>query len=209
MMRSKEKIPNKTNYMKALSFNLIQTERTNCELENEKNVGSIDGSFYRNFSWQIMGKRKESKMSQSEIEDVLKIKNYELSAMSPDTTTNGRLQNTSKNHREEVNKIVLRSRTDYTGNYPKRHVSTCYLKPKVVPVWYTESLILNIGSTKRFYNEKIWFKHVHQPYYWSERMTTEVNFPPNKTHISQLDIPVPAMDGHYVSLEPQQIAAGV
>ncbi|XP_066155902.1 uncharacterized protein [Euwallacea fornicatus] len=207
-MRSKEEIPNKTDYMKAYTFNLIQTERTNCELENEENVGRIDETFYRNFSWQIMGKRKERKLSQSKTGDVPKIKNRELSAMNPDTT-NGRLQDASKNHEEEVDKIVLRSRTDFTGNFPKRYFSTCYLKPKVVPVWYTESLILNIGSTKRFYTEKIWFKNVHQPYYWSEKMTTEVNFPPTKTHISQLDIPVPAVDGHYISLEPQQIAAGV
>ncbi|ENN80409.1 hypothetical protein YQE_03157, partial [Dendroctonus ponderosae] len=65
-MRSKHEIPNKTDYMKAYTFNLIETERTNCELENERNVGKIDGAFYRNFSWQIMGKQRERHLSQTD-----------------------------------------------------------------------------------------------------------------------------------------------
>lgn len=39
-----------------------------------------------------------------------------------------------------------------------RYISTCYFKPRTVPAWYTECILIHIGSTKRIYDEKIWFK---------------------------------------------------
>lgn len=66
-------IPNKFDYMKAHSFNLIQTERTNTELEHETNVGKIDAAFYRIFAWQIMGKQKERQLSQEEPSEYMTI----------------------------------------------------------------------------------------------------------------------------------------
>ncbi|XP_019754661.1 uncharacterized protein LOC109533709 isoform X2 [Dendroctonus ponderosae] len=107
---------------------------------------------------------------------------------------------------EAKNDVLIESRTDFMGTAPKKYVSTCYFKPRTVPAWYTECILIHIGSTKRIYDEKIWFKQKLQPYYWTEKMTTTVNFPPTKAHFSDLTIPVRAEDVHFMSLEAQQIA---
>ncbi|KAH1017089.1 hypothetical protein HUJ05_007805 [Dendroctonus ponderosae] len=307
-MRSKHEIPNKTDYMKAYTFNLIETERTNCELENERNVGKIDGAFYRNFSWQIMGKQRERHLSQTDAicrrilrtdadvllrlnttidilstvrrrkgdyfghvirdekfgslqliiqekiegrraprrrrtswlkkesdmeiagdfvqptkknamldiqfetltkviffsDDLVEAKRHE--ALSGSTPLSNETQHEKSRCQEAKNDVLIESRTDFMGTAPKKYVSTCYFKPRTVPAWYTECILIHIGSTKRIYDEKIWFKQKLQPYYWTEKMTTTVNFPPTKAHFSDLTIPVRAEDVHFMSLEAQQIA---
>ncbi|ENN80408.1 hypothetical protein D910_06338 [Dendroctonus ponderosae] len=186
-MRSKHEIPNKTDYMKAYTFNLIETERTNCELENERNVGKIDGAFYRNFSWQIMGKQRERHLSQTDANDLVEAKRHE--ALSGSTPLSNETQHEKSRCQEAKNDVLIESRTDFMGTAPKKYVSTCYFKPRTVPAWYTECILIHIGSTKRIYDEKIWFKQKLQPYYWTEKMTTTVNFPPTKAHFSDLTIP--------------------
>ncbi|KAL1491376.1 hypothetical protein ABEB36_011983 [Hypothenemus hampei] len=201
-MRSKHETPKKIDYLKASSFNLIETERTNCELENEKNIGKIDGCFYKTFSWQIMGTWKARSLSQSEI-DVQKAKKHnDLTEIHH--ATNGRIYETSSSTRSNKETVVT-THTAFTGSFPKKYVSTCYLKPKIVPNWYTERLLIHLGSTKRSYNEQVWFKFQLKPYYWSENMTTQVNLPKEKQEISEITIPVPdEKNVHYISLEPQQ-----
>ncbi|KAF7272639.1 hypothetical protein GWI33_014602 [Rhynchophorus ferrugineus] len=165
-------IPSKFDYMKAYSFNLIQSERTNTELEHEANVGKIDAAFYRIFAWQIMGKQKERQLSQEEPRDTIKTKKQEIyheSSVYP----NERLQEARDVKKSNSSQVIVNSRTDLNGVYPKRYVTTCYIKPKVLPIWYTESVLIFIGSTKRKYDEKVYFKNKTLPYYWSENMTTE------------------------------------
>ncbi|KAJ8982713.1 hypothetical protein NQ317_019504 [Molorchus minor] len=104
--------------------------------------------------------------------------------------------------------IVTESRTDYSGTAPKRYTTKCYIKPVTVPTWYTESLYLKINSTKRRYEEKIYFKNKLVPSRWLESMNTEVKTAP-KNIVSDIYIPVEESEVHYMSLEPQQIAAAV
>ncbi|XP_044269552.1 uncharacterized protein LOC123014459 isoform X3 [Tribolium madens] len=100
---------------------------------------------------------------------------------------------------------LTKSQTDFTGSSPKRYTTKCFIKPVTTPVWYTESLFLNIDSSKRKYNEKIYFKEKLLPFRWSESMITEVKTGP-KCIYSDLVIPVDDCrdEVHYISLEPQQ-----
>ncbi|XP_057656147.1 uncharacterized protein LOC130893792 [Diorhabda carinulata] len=86
--------------------------------------------------------------------------------------------------------IILDSRTDLTGESPKRYTTKCYLEPKAVPYWYNENLLLFINSTKRIYEEKVYFKEKFLPIKWSERMWTEANYSNHPLKISTLDIPL-------------------
>ncbi|KAJ8968174.1 hypothetical protein NQ314_002433 [Rhamnusium bicolor] len=88
-----------------------------------------------------------------------------------------------------------------------RYTTKCYIKPVTLPIWYTESLFLNIGSTRRKYEEKIYFKNKLVPHSWSESMYTEIKTAPKRI-ISDAIIPVEKSEIHYISFEPQQIAAG-
>ncbi|XP_076253394.1 uncharacterized protein LOC143191843 isoform X2 [Rhynchophorus ferrugineus] len=138
--------------------------------------------------------------------DTIKTKKQEIyheSSVYP----NERLQEARDVKKSNSSQVIVNSRTDLNGVYPKRYVTTCYIKPKVLPIWYTESVLIFIGSTKRKYDEKVYFKNKTLPYYWSENMTTEVNFPPTKTHISEITIPTEQTKTHYMSLEPQQLVA--
>ncbi|CAG9759710.1 unnamed protein product [Ceutorhynchus assimilis] len=208
-MKSKHEIPSKTDYMKAYTYNLILTERTNCELEHERNIGKIDAAFYRNFSWQIMGKQRERQLSQTETKDDAKSIKQNLLSQANGRPRRQSFHGTHQDQDQGKVKAVVESRTDFNGNVPKRYTSTCYFKTNNIPAWYSESVLIKIGSTKRVYDEKVWFKHKIQPYYWEENMTTEVNFAPTIQQTSQIRIPVVAPDDdHYISLEPQQTAAG-
>lgn len=91
--------------------------------------------------------------------------------------------------------IILDSRTDLSGESPKRYTTKCYLEPKTVPYWYNENLLLFINSTKRIYEEKVYFKEKLLPIKWSERMWTEANHHPIK--ISTVNIP---LDDIYIPL---------
>ncbi|XP_030749744.1 uncharacterized protein LOC115877643 [Sitophilus oryzae] len=198
-MRSKHELPSKFDYMKAYSFNLIQTERTNTELEHERNAGKIDGAFYKIFAWQIAGMPNERP---AEATKTMQLENQQKS----NDHSNKRLQEESEVLKNSKSKVEVQTRVDNSGSSSKRYVTTCYIKPKTLPVWYTESLLIFIGSTKRKYDEKIYFKNKTQPYYWSENMTTDVNFPPTKSYLSEAVLPTETKC-HYISLEPQQLAA--
>lgn len=57
-MPANHEVFSKTDYVKAHSFNLIQAEKTNCEVEHVKNVGKINSEFYyKKFPWQVGGLR--------------------------------------------------------------------------------------------------------------------------------------------------------
>ncbi|XP_044269560.1 uncharacterized protein LOC123014459 isoform X4 [Tribolium madens] len=113
----------------------------------------------------------------------------------------------NKNVKVTMSEIITltKSQTDFTGSSPKRYTTKCFIKPVTTPVWYTESLFLNIDSSKRKYNEKIYFKEKLLPFRWSESMITEVKTGP-KCIYSDLVIPVDDCrdEVHYISLEPQQ-----
>lgn len=53
---------------------------------------------------------------------------------------------------------LTESKTDYTGAAPKRYITKCFIQPVTVPSWYRESLIMKLNSTKKHYNEEIYFK---------------------------------------------------
>ncbi|XP_060529347.1 uncharacterized protein LOC132703849 isoform X2 [Cylas formicarius] len=171
-MKSKNEILSKFDYMKAYSYNFILTEKTNTELEHQQNVGRIDKSFYKIFSWQIMGKQKERQLSENQSKDVIK---------------NGQIVSNS-------------------AEPPSRYVAKCYFKTKTVPTWYTESLLIYVGSTKRRYEEKVHFKNKLQPYYWSETMTTQMKEDKTTPPVfrSEAFITMEKSNYHYISLEPQQ-----
>ncbi|XP_050304336.1 uncharacterized protein LOC126741909 [Anthonomus grandis grandis] len=196
-MKSKREIPNEYDYLKAYSYNLILTEKTNCELEDKRNVGKIDGAFYRIFSWQIMGKQKERQISDQETKNGSNINNQ-------DNPTRISQYNVQQQRQTKKELHIVESRNVYNNNTLKRYVTTCYFKQKTVPSWYSESLVLDLETKKKTFDEKVFYMNKLQPSYWSESVTTEVNSPAGKTFTANLLIPVPETGTHYVSLEPQQ-----
>uniref|UniRef100_V5GU35 Uncharacterized protein n=1 Tax=Anoplophora glabripennis TaxID=217634 RepID=V5GU35_ANOGL len=183
-MKSKHEIPNKTDFMKAHSFNFIQNEIGNSDL--------IHGD-------------KSYKHGQGGTETPSISKNQDVENQKMEK------ENSSRTHESLIEKsetsIVTDSRTDYTGSAPKRYTTKCYITLAPIPIWYTESVSLTIGSTRRRYEEKVYIKNKLRPYKWSESMSTEVKTMP-KNIISDIYIPVEDSDIHFMSLEPQQIAAG-
>ncbi|KAI4462194.1 rab gdp/gtp exchange factor [Holotrichia oblita] len=89
---------------------------------------------------------------------------------------------------------------------PKRYVTTCYFQPKQLPVWYSETMILNIGSTKKKYFESIYYKNKLSVFHWTESIKTIIPGSEDASLInSAMDIPISKPEFHYISLEPQQI----
>ncbi|KAK9704034.1 Reverse transcriptase (RNA-dependent DNA polymerase) [Popillia japonica] len=123
------------------------------------------------------------------------------------------LQEVSKmpeNVSPENSKEIVTSQERITqGKYaPKRYVTTCYFQPKQLPVWYSETMILNIGSTKKKYFESIYYENKLSPFHWTESMTTIIPDAEEPVLVnSSVDIPISPPECHYISLEPQQIAA--
>ncbi|KAJ3643493.1 hypothetical protein Zmor_026201 [Zophobas morio] len=189
-MKWKNEIPNKTEFMKINSFNFIECEKFHSELVHEQNAGKI------RVAREEGGQRKEVKETRS----------YDnLAAVATQSDKE------NKERRTMTETITLtKSNTDFTGSAPKRYTTKCFIKPVTTPIWYSESLFLNIGSTKRTYAEKIYFKEKLFPFRWSETMTTEVQTGP-KCVYSDCFIPVDDYtdDVQYVSLEPQQKAASL
>ncbi|KAI4462195.1 hypothetical protein MML48_5g00015383 [Holotrichia oblita] len=130
-----------------------------------------------------------------------------------DSQTSEKLQEVSKmpeNLTPENSEQIVTSEERVTqGRYaPKRYVTTCYFQPKQLPVWYSETMILNIGSTKKKYFESIYYENKLSPFHWTESMTTII--PDSEAPIlvnSTVDIPISQPEFHYISLEPQQTAA--
>ncbi|KAI4462219.1 flagella-associated protein [Holotrichia oblita] len=93
------------------------------------------------------------------------------------------------------------------GRYaPKRYVTTCYFQPKQLPVWYSETMILSIGSTKKKYFESIYYKNKLSVFHWTESIKTIIPGSEDASLInSAMDIPISKPEFHYISLEPQQI----
>ncbi|XP_044269544.1 uncharacterized protein LOC123014459 isoform X2 [Tribolium madens] len=176
-MKWKNEIPNKTEFMKINSFHFIECEKFHSELVHEENAGKFSGDG---------GQRKEVKETRR---------------------CDKQAQSDCENKERTMSEIITltKSQTDFTGSSPKRYTTKCFIKPVTTPVWYTESLFLNIDSSKRKYNEKIYFKEKLLPFRWSESMITEVKTGP-KCIYSDLVIPVDDCrdEVHYISLEPQQ-----
>lgn len=91
------------------------------------------------------------------------------------------------------------------------------------PFWYSETMFLTIGSAKKSHEEHVLFKVLDGnprkqsnlkrcvfqnkliPMHWSETMTTVTG----DAQVCSAKVEIPVEDGgfHYMSLEPQQIAA--
>ncbi|CAH0554481.1 unnamed protein product [Brassicogethes aeneus] len=196
-------------YFKKTLNSFIENEKIFSEITHENNVGKIkyklnillDDESSPNTQECSMSKSNGhlESISQSEHSIIDQIENSRvLQDLSKEkTTTNDNKSETS---------ILTKSRFDYSGSAPKRYTTSCYIKPTPVPIWYTESLTLKINSTKRTYREQVYFKVKQRPYKWSETMTTEVMTCP-KLHQNEAVVSVENSDFHYISLEPQQIAA--
>ncbi|KAG5898101.1 hypothetical protein JTB14_027458 [Gonioctena quinquepunctata] len=160
-MMSTFSFPSKHDVVKMKTYDFLEGER----MGYEKNSGNESC--------------KESDISRTHEEPQLE----EKSIQDHDSSRSTRAE---KSKTAEVS-IIMDSSTDFSGSAPKRYITKCFIQPKTVPYWYTESVFLNIGSTRRKYQEKIFFKEKFIPVRWSERMSTEVTTFP-KNIISELDI---------------------
>ncbi|CAH0554480.1 unnamed protein product [Brassicogethes aeneus] len=195
--------PKNSEIMVKNTADFLDNERINCAILHEKNINMDKSTLYESPNTQECSMSKSNghleSISQSEHSIIDQIENSRvLQDLSKEkTTTNDNKSETS---------ILTKSRFDYSGSAPKRYTTSCYIKPTPVPIWYTESLTLKINSTKRTYREQVYFKVKQRPYKWSETMTTEVMTCP-KLHQNEAVVSVENSDFHYISLEPQQIAA--
>nr|CAH7767072.1 unnamed protein product [Callosobruchus chinensis] len=102
----------------------------------------------------------------------------------------------ARSHKDSITtglSIISNSYTDVSGFAPKKYVTECYLKPKTGPYWFSESVTLQTHSTKRRYNEKIYFMNRLHPCKWSERMTTKTNSQPTNV-VSECEIYVEGVE---------------
>ncbi|KAI4462218.1 flagella-associated protein [Holotrichia oblita] len=142
-----------------------------------------------------------------------RINEYFTSEVKEDSQTSEKLQEVSKmaeNLTPENSEQIVTSEERVThGRYaPKRYVTTCYFQPKQLPVWYSETMILNIGSTKKKYFESIYYENKLSPFHWTESMTTIIPDSEEPIRVnSTVDIPISQPEFYYISLEPQQTAA--
>ncbi|KAJ8917836.1 hypothetical protein NQ315_010748 [Exocentrus adspersus] len=214
-MKSKHEIPNKFDHMKAHSFNFIQNEKVNSDLLHEKNVGKIDVGFYKRDQGTASVSKIRDNLDNTMKEDenvrgskfvpaVIKQENGDIFVET--IYRNVKIRSSEALTEKAETRVVTDSRTVYGKSGPQRYTTMCYIKPVPVPIWYTESVYLTIGSTRKRFEEKVYIKNKLRPYKWSENMYTEVKTMP-KNITSDIYIPVEESDVHYVSLEPQQIAA--
>ncbi|VEN57453.1 unnamed protein product [Callosobruchus maculatus] len=111
----------------------------------------------------------------------------------------------NRSHKDSVTtglSIISNSYTDLSGFAPKKYVTECYLKPKTGPYWFSESVTLVTHSTKRRYNEKIYFMNRLHPCKWSERMTTKTKSQPSNV-VSECEIYIEGVEPreHTISLQ--------
>ncbi|KAK4875682.1 hypothetical protein RN001_012104 [Aquatica leii] len=98
------------------------------------------------------------------------------------------------------------SRTQPDKYAPKRYVTKCYFQPKQNPVSYSETLILTLGSNKKHYFDTVMYQTKLVPFRWTETMTT-LTSPEKETFNSHFQCFIEEPKYHYMSLEPQQLAA--
>lgn len=104
--------------------------------------------------------------------------------------------------------IVTSEARKEPGRYaPKRYVTTCYFQPKQNPVSYSETVILTLGSSKKHYFETVMYQTKLIPFRWTESMTTLTPAAEGEAFQAHHEVFVPEPKYHYMSLEPQQIAA--
>ncbi|XP_019872186.1 uncharacterized protein LOC109600474 isoform X2 [Aethina tumida] len=189
MKFKKEKLPSNYEHMRIDTVQFLENEKASTEITHENNVGKI----YINTDDSI---KQEQKPLSSSNGNITSISTKEYSNMEQ---THRRV--VEEDVQQITTSVVTNSRVDYSGSTPKKYKTTCYLEPKTVPTWYTESLLLKLDSTKKVYSEQVYFKSKLQPTKWSESMTTNVQH-----HVNEIRIPITKSDVHYISLEPQQIS---
>ncbi|KAI4462199.1 hypothetical protein MML48_5g00015898 [Holotrichia oblita] len=167
--------------LKNSSFNFLENERYHTVVER----GHVDENLPK-FS---NGEVQEDSQTSEELQEVSKM---------PENLTP-----------ENSEQIVTSEERVTQGRYaPKRYVTTCYFQPKQLPVWYSETMILNIGSTKKKYFESIYYENKLSPFHWTESMTTIIPDSEEPIRVnSTVDIPISQPEFYYISLEPQQTAA--
>ncbi|XP_018331363.1 uncharacterized protein LOC108741174 [Agrilus planipennis] len=107
--------------------------------------------------------------------------------------------------RKKQNTIAISRTLTDTGYYaPKRFTTTCYFAPKKNPVKFSETCIITLGSKKKQYYETVQYETKLLPQHWSEKMSVFLKEP---SYTSEKVVPISDPEYHYISLEPQQIAA--
>ncbi|XP_019872185.1 uncharacterized protein LOC109600474 isoform X1 [Aethina tumida] len=189
-----KEVVNKIEYFKGNVHDFITNEKIFTEITHENNVGKI--KYKLNILLEDDSIKQEQKPLSSSNGNITSISTKEYSNMEQ---THRRV--VEEDVQQITTSVVTNSRVDYSGSTPKKYKTTCYLEPKTVPTWYTESLLLKLDSTKKVYSEQVYFKSKLQPTKWSESMTTNVQH-----HVNEIRIPITKSDVHYISLEPQQIS---
>nr|CAH7767071.1 unnamed protein product [Callosobruchus chinensis] len=171
-MKSKHEIPNKHDFMKAHSYNFILNERHG-------------GVQQEHLGEELVNHRIDHRPRQNNESDESLVSHISLI-----------MDENNRSHKDSITtglSIISNSYTDVSGFAPKKYVTECYLKPKTGPYWFSESVTLQTHSTKRRYNEKIYFMNRLHPCKWSERMTTKTNSQPTNV-VSECEIYVEGVE---------------
>ncbi|XP_022918119.1 uncharacterized protein [Onthophagus taurus] len=139
--------------------------------------------------------KKESEFSKKSLNNFLENERYYES------------KNLDENHQKPISQS--QERYVFSSGSLQRYVTTCYFQPKQIPVSYSETMILKIGSSKKKFFESVYCKNTLLPSKWSESMHTTIKreTEPKTLQTSEIYIPIEKSTFNYVSLEPQQIIA--
>ncbi|XP_045474247.1 uncharacterized protein LOC123680405 isoform X2 [Harmonia axyridis] len=101
--------------------------------------------------------------------------------------------------------IKTETRIQRGSNGQKKYTTSCYLNKISTPVWYTESLLLDLEEKTKKTNVKVYYDDLYQPYRWEESFNTDLTTE-KKTYITEVTIPVnvDSEEIHYISLDDQQ-----
>ncbi|XP_044753167.1 uncharacterized protein LOC123312761 isoform X3 [Coccinella septempunctata] len=101
--------------------------------------------------------------------------------------------------------IVTETRIERGSNGEKKYITSCFLNKVSTPVWYTESLLLDLEEKTKKTDVKVFYDDLYEPYRWQESFNTDLTS--KNTYVTEVHIPVNEQsDGiHYISLENQQL----
>ncbi|KAL3268510.1 hypothetical protein HHI36_007622 [Cryptolaemus montrouzieri] len=117
-------------------------------------------------------------------------------------------QTKRRTYREMENEplsVITETRIEINGSNTQRYTTSCYFHQVPTPVWYTESLLIDMEEKSQKLNEKVYYDNKFRPTHWSETYLTDV-IPKTDMFTSEVTIPIlhESEAIHYISLEPQQ-----
>ncbi|KAK7869081.1 hypothetical protein R5R35_000800 [Gryllus longicercus] len=110
----------------------------------------------------------------------------------------------SRTTSEEVLSVCSDSSRTSVSHSSHRFRTTCWMEPRPVPVHYSSTVYMKVGSTKKRYVEEVTFQTRLVPRRFSESMTTATTIPSRRfTSVLEIQCLAPAV--HIINLDDHQL----